>query len=48
MAQVINDLSHPVLLIRKPQVAGSIPVAGSIFSVGYRSLARSNLLGLTP
>jgi hypothetical protein len=23
MAQVINDLSHPVLLIRKPQVAKS-------------------------
>jgi hypothetical protein len=29
MAHVIIDLSHPEQLIRKPQVGGSIPLAGS-------------------
>ena len=30
-AQVVNDLSIPFPLIRKPQVGGSIPLAGSIY-----------------
>jgi len=32
IAHVIKDLNNPPNLIRKPQVAGSIPVAGSIVS----------------
>ncbi len=32
-AQVVNDLSIPFPLIRKPQVGGSIPLAGSTKSI---------------
>jgi hypothetical protein len=35
MALVIKDLSHPERLIRKPQVGGSIPLAGSRKSTDY-------------
>jgi hypothetical protein len=42
IAQAINDLSNPYKLIRKPQVDGSSPLAGSTLFAGLAASAPRN------